>query len=569
MSKTAFSARIKQAIRYATLAEKRGWSQAQLQDYIAEDRSRRDFLQKMALTSMTPLLAYCAPPRSATNGGSTDQASTDEAAATPDIASAAVSSASKTTPVLILGAGAAGLTAAYALKKGGLSFMIAEADSSRVGGRIFTKRNYNSQGQFIEAGAEFVDTDHSTLIGLANKLGVQMQTIYNAQQVPEVYWVGGRAYQWSDLVNNISPFMKEINNAINNGADYLNYTQYAKNTAAKRYDNMSTAQFFASMNGKVENWVLTVMGIEAVAEFGLDLDQMSSINSIFDLDTSVSDFRQSPADIESMRIKGGNSTLIDALAAQLPAGSLLMGAQVIAMAKSGSNIKVTFQQGSSTFDITANQVINTLPFTTLRNVSGLSALGLSAAKLACINGIGMGTNSKVILEFKQKPWLQNGVVAASAGTVYTDLPSQSFWDSSRGQVGTNGLVVNYTGGARGAAISSTTAAQQALPDLSKVYPDLAGGMVSSFYANWTQAPNARGSYACMKVGQFQQFNGAQGSAELSGKLLFAGEACDQDYPGYMEGAFRTGLAAANKILAAQNRPRLVVGYPAGPFKAVA
>ncbi len=549
MARTRFGSRIREAIRIAARAQRQGWSDSRVREYVDELESRRKFLAGLAAMTAAPLLGCSSltPPFAAGNDANKD--------GVPKTGGATAS-------ILILGAGGAGLAAGYALQKAGVSFQIVEANT-RVGGRILTMLNYNGQGQFIEAGAELMDTDHTTLIGLARQLGVPVQQIYNAHEDPELFLVGGQFYTFSDLVANIRPFITGINNAIDNGASFLNYDQYANNAAALAYDNMSAAEFLQSLQGSVDHFVLAVIGARNVAEFGLDLDQMSSINLIFDSETSVSEFRQVPASSEALRVMGGSSQITNGLAAAISADHFKMGTRVVAIKKSGSNLVVTVQEGAKTTDITAAQVINTLPFSTLRNVDGLSQLGISAAKLSCINNIGMGTNSKVIMEFTQKPWLRAGTAPASAGTIFSDLPSISFWDAGRGQTGTNGLVVNYTGGVAGARVNSATAITQALPDLSQLYPSLAGKLVSSFAANWSQAPNALGSYACLKTGQFQQFSGAQGTAELDGQLLFAGEACDPDFNGFMEGAYRSGITAANTILSSQGHPLFVADSGAG------
>ena len=58
---------------------------------------------------------------------------------------------------MIVGAGAAGLTAAWTLAKAGVPVVVYEA-SGRVGGRIWTFPGFNDDGQFIELGAELVDS---------------------------------------------------------------------------------------------------------------------------------------------------------------------------------------------------------------------------------------------------------------------------------------------------------------------------------------------------------------------------------------------------------------------------
>src|SRR5262249_52843350 len=73
--------------------------------------------------------------------------------------------------IAIVGGGVAGLTLAYRLAKAGKRATIYEA-SGRLGGRMFTKRDFNSQGMFCELGGELVDTNHEPLIKLCKELGI-------------------------------------------------------------------------------------------------------------------------------------------------------------------------------------------------------------------------------------------------------------------------------------------------------------------------------------------------------------------------------------------------------------
>src|SRR5687767_789188 len=79
-------------------------------------------------------------------------------------------------PVAILGAGLAGLTAAYRLLQAGTPCEIFEG-SERTGGRVLTKTDFNKEGMFCELGGELVDSDHTDLIELARELGVEIQEL--------------------------------------------------------------------------------------------------------------------------------------------------------------------------------------------------------------------------------------------------------------------------------------------------------------------------------------------------------------------------------------------------------
>ena len=106
--------------------------------------------------------------------------------------------------VVILGAGAAGLSAAYELGKAGYDCTVLEA-RDRVGGRVFTVRRGSTiemtdgskqvctfdEGQYLNAGAGRIPSHHEATLGYCKELGVAMET--------EVNWSGSALIQTDRL----------------------------------------------------------------------------------------------------------------------------------------------------------------------------------------------------------------------------------------------------------------------------------------------------------------------------------------------------------------------------------
>jgi monoamine oxidase len=79
-----------------------------------------------------------------------------------------------TTPgkkVVVIGAGMAGLTAAYELRRAGYEPIVLEAQQ-RVGGRVCTLREPFSDGLYAEAGAMRIPKAHDLTMGYIEKLNV-------------------------------------------------------------------------------------------------------------------------------------------------------------------------------------------------------------------------------------------------------------------------------------------------------------------------------------------------------------------------------------------------------------
>ena len=82
----------------------------------------------------------------------------------------------------------------------------------------------------------------------------------------------------------------------------------------------------------------------------------------------------------------------------------------------------------------------------------LARPGSTQVKRTAIEQLGMGTNSKLTLQFRDRHWRLLG----QNGNSYSDTGYQSTWEVSRAQPGTSGILVDYTGGTIGASFGSGT-----------------------------------------------------------------------------------------------------------------
>lgn len=99
--------------------------------------------------------------------------------------------------VLIVGAGIAGLSAAWLLRRAGHDVVVIEANANRIGGRIKTFRHdpKNRPGQAppfkdplltAEAGAMRIPSTHPLTLALADKLGLKRHQFYNVDVDPSM-----------------------------------------------------------------------------------------------------------------------------------------------------------------------------------------------------------------------------------------------------------------------------------------------------------------------------------------------------------------------------------------------
>jgi monoamine oxidase len=297
----------------------------------------------------------------------------------------------------------------------------------------------------------------------------------------------------------------------------------------------------------------------------------SSLNLIYTFGPWLSEDEQDSEDDDlstpsgpmrgSVRIAGGNQQLPLAIASSLPEGCIQLNHQLVAIKRDSNDaITLSFTTPTGPLEVNCDHVILTPPFSTLRHVDYEQAR-FDALKQTAITELGYGTISKLFLQFDTPYWHSDGPWPhPHNGFIITDLDIQTLWDGSLGQRGSHGILVNYTGGHRGAAYSpptaySTTAesekiqqyAQECLQQLERVFPGISPHYTGTAALSYpTGDPYLLGSYACWGVGQYTLFGGYEGVRQ--GSIHFAGEHCSTAWQGFMEGGASEGARAAREIL---------------------
>jgi monoamine oxidase len=449
--------------------------------------------------------------------------------------------------IVVVGAGLAGLTCAYRLKQAGYAAEVHEA-SNRIGGRCWTIRDAFQQGQIAEHGGELIDTGHRELRNLVKELGLNTVDLLAAEAngTEETYYFDGSFYsvaQATDDFQAVKPKLQKDLSAAGYPTLYNSYTQ-----RGYELDHMSIIDWIKeSVPGGMDSNLGQLLDVAYNIEYGAESSVQSALNLVYLLGYATGGtIALFGASDERYHVVGGNDQVATKLAAlldtQLTTGSVLTS---IALT-SGERLRLTFREGSSTNTVIADKVVLALPFSLLRSVD-YSGAGFSPVKQTAIQELQMGTNSKLHLQFATRLWQTQG----SNGTTYADTGFQNTWEVTRGQSGTAGILVDYTGGNIGASFGSGSLQQRAKKFLGQIEPVLPGitakwnGLATLDY--WQGYPWTKGSYSYWSVGQYTKFVGAE--REQQGNCHFAGEHTSIDFQGYLNGAVESGERAASEVLA--------------------
>ncbi|KGQ18256.1 Monoamine oxidase [Lysobacter dokdonensis DS-58] len=443
--------------------------------------------------------------------------------------------------VAIVGAGIAGLSAAWALRAAGVPARVYEAQS-RVGGRMLSLRDHFPNGQVIELGGELIDTGHTRIRTLAQELGLELDDLLAGETAADTWWFDGRRIGETEIVRAFAPLAQAIVRDVESlGDGALDHTD--ANPAFRALDAMSVADWLDKH--QVSGWLRKLIDVAYTTEMGLEIDEQSALNFLTFIGTEDADaFKIFGESDERFHVRGGNDLIPRTLATRM-AGSIETGHMLEAVRAEGEGFRLTFAIDDARIDMRAQHVILALPFTLLRNVQ--IDIPLPARKRNAIDRLAYGTNAKLMIGYDRRAWRAHDANGASM----SDLPYQTTWDTSRKQPGEAGTLTNFTGGRHGVELGKGTPRMQAdaaTAALDRVWPGLAALRTNPREArfHWPTHPWSMGSYACLRPNDWSTLRGVMG--ESVGRLHFAGEHCALDTQGFMEGGCESGQLAAQAVL---------------------
>ena len=437
--------------------------------------------------------------------------------------------------VTVIGGGISGLTIAYRLASRGIVVKLYEAQN-RLGGRIYTQSYVNPDSQFIELGAELIDSTHSDLLALAQELGVKTDDFRAEDSGLKkiTLYFDGAQHSSQDFQRDGKPLFERII------SDYDSILK--KPDSIETLDRLSLTDYLDSISG-LKKWVKAFIQSAYEGEFGLGADELSPMGLITLLGTSTASGSPFGNSDECMRIHGGNSNLILSLEKKCRAlgVQIYLNQRLNAIQLEPENVlklEFDFQKIS-----TSDPVVMTLPLSLLRTIKGIAQLPLSPATRKAILALSMGMNSKSMMEFKTKFWRTE---LRQTGSLFSDQSIDCLWETSRGQMGSRGILTQFL--SQGRQPPSQSEIPQALAKLETVMPGISAQYSRRLGAfHWPTFKYALGSYTCPKKGQWTTLQSAFEKSSDGLNLYFAGEHCSKEFFGFMNGAVESANRVATQI----------------------
>jgi monoamine oxidase len=444
--------------------------------------------------------------------------------------------------VVILGAGLAGLSAAYQLMRAGHDVTILEA-RTRAGGRVHTLREPFADGLHAEAGAMFIPESHDLVMQYIRLFRLPLVTVPTQHRLP-VYYLRGkrinpnqaRSAAWPlDLSPEekrlglggmtekyVIPVVREMGDAAS-----MNWPPQE----LKKYDRMTYAEFLRSQGAS--NEAVRLLRLNDADLTGDGVDRVSALMVL----------REAALNLNSGQLytlRGGTDLLPLALAARL-ASKIRYGSPVVRIEQDTRGVRATYQQSGAHETITADYLVCTLPFSILKEIE--VSPPFSAAKQRAIRELPYTSAARVYLQSRREFWAGEGLGISA----YTDLPIMAIVNSTLSQRGARGILDSYMTGEQSRRVTRMKETERlsfVLGEVEKVYPEIRKNFEGGTSVCWDEDRWARGAYAWFEPGQMSDL--FPHIARPEGRIHFAGEHASS-WPGWMQGAFQSGHRAAREI----------------------
>lgn len=442
--------------------------------------------------------------------------------------------------VIVIGAGLAGLSAAYELTRAGHDVTILEA-RTRAGGRVHTLREPFSDGLYAEAGAMRIADSHN--------FTMKYVRLFNLPLIPftsdtSLYFVRGQRIRAGRNTNFRGAFdltPEEQRLGVSGMMDkYVTSMLMEVGDAAspnwsplslKKYDQITIAEFLRQRGASRD--AINLLKIEYFDGWGEGAETVSALAWLCDL----------ALDQKSKgwyAIRGGNDRLPKAFALRL-AEKIRYGTPVVKIEHDARGVKTTFLQAGVHQTITAEHLICAIPFSVLKGIE--VSPRFTPEKQQAIEQLPYTSQTRVYFQSRKRFWDAEKI----NGWVATDLPIMWALNVASNQPGRRGLFLTDTIGLqaqRMAAMREPKRIDFAFEQLRKVFPKLQENFEGGASVAWDVDEWARGAYAWFKPNQMISL--LPHIARREGRVHFAGEHASA-YPSWMQGALESGNRAAREV----------------------
>ncbi|CAF3974966.1 unnamed protein product [Adineta steineri] len=432
----------------------------------------------------------------------------------------------RTTKVLIIGSGIAGLEAARLLQQNGVETIVLEA-RNRTGGRVWSIRSKNNL--MLDMGARYIHGQYGSIpsglltnpiwdLTRSANISICFGEPHDFLGTYPLYYSNILVQKWYDEYMLFVREETRISSSNISFADYVNLFAQKKHFNEKQRSTLYNFAYF------------TIADREGT--------ELESISAKGYLDRSSVFYGEEPVICDT-----GFMAITDHLAENLT--NIRFGEIVTKIDYNKNLVKVSTKNGQI---YQAEFVLITVPLGVLKSKQIEFNPQLPQWKLDAIDRIGFGYYEKIYLLWDQVWWNTTDYYFFQSASKSVNL---RYWITANKWNGKPGITCLFAGKAVSSLIwkqNKNETVKDILDTLQKMFPNIKITPPTEIYmSNWNEDPFSYGSYSYISVNQKYE-DPFRLSEPINNRLLFAGEATNTDTYGYTHGALLSARREVTRLL---------------------
>ena len=466
--------------------------------------------------------------------------------------------------VIVLGAGFAGLVAAYELERRGFTVTLLEA-RTRVGGKAWTVRDGDtiemageqtqtarlSPGLYFNAGPARLPSFHQGVLGYAKRFGVPLEVEINSSRSAYLVAQNGSRLRMRTAINDMRGHLSELlAKAVNQGA--LDQALSADEKARL----LPFLKTYGDLEGEYTFKGTTRSGLRTGPGAGIDSfetpvaplpladllanDQLAMIGFEDNLYMQATMFQP----------VGGMDQIAVGIERNLKRRAVL-GAEIRRIRQNPASVDIAYidTRTGTARTISADYCVCTIPFPVLAKIDANFSRPVEQA----IAGVDYDDSNKIAFD-APRFWEQDQIYG---GLTFVGGETSLIWYPSWGLHGERGMILGcYSSGEPGRAFARRPIAEQiamARTAIERVHPGHGADCSAPLAVNWKKVPYSLGPWPNWTPGKRPGEHAATDTpayrllCQPEGRIVFAGAALSQT-PGWQEGALQSAHAAVAALV---------------------
>ena len=415
--------------------------------------------------------------------------------------------------IIILGAGLAGMAAAYELNKLGYDCTILEA-RERTGGRCWSIRNGSShtelgqptitakfdEGLYFNAGPSRIPHNHELTLHYCRELGVDIQ-VYNNVNESTYFFAEGKGklanqkIRSREIHNDIRGYMAEM---LSKTMDHAHLDE-----PLTKEDSQKILEYLMAEGGLDADKLYKASARRGYIEApgaGEKMGKLANPHRLTDIIASglmdpdfynVAEYTYE-LQMTMFQAVGGMDKIAQAFEKRI-APMLKLGAEVSSILNTGEGVKVTYKDAGGVHELAGDFCICTLPLPVLSNINNNFSSDVNRA----IDYIEYNKTGKIGLQFKRRFWEEDEHIYGGITHTNNDL-TQIFYPSNDYMKSKGILIGYYNFNDKAAKVGELTFAEREKLALQKgrlIHPQYDKEFERSFAVSWHKTRHSMGGWA--------------------------------------------------------------------------